>query len=541
VFEFGSTFRITPSPENGTDSYTVKDDDTNDDDPTDGILKINSSLFGDYLIEMLTPPTNFVVTTNKTSLSVGVDANPTIVFTVFSNSTAIENTDPLPATTSPLLNSTSLDTLEGFSTSIVNQTSILLDSSDGLPEMITVGSNNISDLATAITNQVNLLVETNTSLGITGSEFYDLVDMPTHALPSNANLTAIIAPIVTSEGSTRQLVCSAPYEEVIPGQNMIMSVNSTLIKPFGGLSQFNVTSSSNSTSEGTSNFDYTCIELDDQIIDGPTLASSGIDNKLELFFDVTYSNEVTGNGTNWHDPANLEHLGRTTVLIPKPTDSDTITLANGCADYQVHTLDESVTPNKWVSTVDTIVSNIPFADDANFCEVTIDSEHYSKKAVSSKRSTSPGSPGTGGDSGSTGKSGSSAGGSGASSGGFAGILGSPLAINEISYDKCNDNMARILVSSDADVPPTVKVSTAKSGVVYGTLAEVQPYEDLNKFSTVDRYLYEVPITSEESFMMVVVTEEIGVNSNVVRASVKLLSCEGTTVIVPLPEDILPDV
>jgi hypothetical protein len=94
-------------------------------------------------------------------------------------------------------------------------------------------------------------------------------------------------------------------------------------------------------------------------------------------------------------------------------------------------------------------------------------------------------------------------------------------------------MARILVSSDADVPPTVKVSTAKSGVVYGTLAEVQPYEDLNKFSTVDRYLYEVPITSEESFMMVVVTEEIGAKSNVVQASVKLLSCEGTTVIVPL--------
>ena len=129
----------------------------------------------------------------------------------------------------------------------------------------------------------------------------------------------------------------------------------------------------------------------------------------------------------------------------------------------------------------------------------------------------------------------------ASSGGFAGIKGSPLAINEISYDKCNDNTARILVSSDADVPPTVKVSTAKSGVVYGTLAEVQPYEDLNKFSTVDRYLYEVPITSEESFMMVVVTEEIGTKSNVVQASVKLLSCEGTTVIVPLPEDMLPDV
>ena len=490
---------------------------------------------------MLTPPTNFVVTTNKTSLSVGADANPTVLFTVITDSIAIENSDPLPATTSPILNSTSLNTLKGFSAAIVNQTSVTLDSSGDLPEMITVGSNNTSGTDTAIPQQVNLLVKVNTSQGITGSEFFDLLDMPTHALPSNRNLTAIIAPIVTSEDSTHQIVCSVPFEEVIPGQNMIMSVNSTLIKSFGGLSQFNVTSSSNATSAGTFNNDYTCFEFDDQIIDGPTLASSGIDNKLELFFDVTYSNSTSAGGFDWNDPANLEHPGRTTVLIPKPTDSDTIILANGCADYQVHTLDEDVTPNKWTSTVDTIVSNIPFADDANFCEVTIDSEHYSKKAVSSKRSSSPGSgsPGTGGDSGSTGKSGG-----GGSSGGtvaFGGILGSPLAINEISYDKCNDNMAKILVSSDANVPPTVKVSTAKSGVVYGTLAEVQPYEELNKFSTVDRYLYEVPITSEESFMMVIVTEEIGTTTNTVMASVKLLSCEGTTVIVPLPEDILPEV
>ncbi|MGY5146837.1 MAG: LamG-like jellyroll fold domain-containing protein [Candidatus Nitrosopumilus sp. bin_7KS] len=131
--------------------------------------------------------------------------------------------------------------------------------------------------------------------------------------------------------------------------------------------------------------------------------------------------------------------------------------------------------------------------------------------------------------------------SASAAGGFGGILSSPLAINEISYDKCSDNMARIIVSSDADTPPTVRVSTAKSGVVFGTLAEIQPYAELNEFSTVDRYLYEVPISSDESFMMIVVTEEIGTKSNVIQTSMKLLSCEGTTVIVPLPEDILPKV
>jgi len=41
--------------------------------------------------------------------------------------------------------------------------------------------------------------------------------------------------------------------------------------------------------------------------------------------------------------------------------------------------------------------------------------------------------------------------------------------------------------------------------------------------------------------MIIVTEEKGTTKNTVQASVKLLSCEGTTVIVPLPEDILPEV
>ncbi|MEX0861815.1 hypothetical protein, partial [Nitrosopumilus sp.] len=160
------------------------------------------------------------------------------------------------------------------------------------------------------------------------------------------------------------------------------------------------------------------------------------------------------------------------------------------------------------------------------------------------RGASKGTPSSGGDSSSTSGSsggGGSSGGSTVSTSGFGGILGSPLAINEISYDKCTDNMARILVSSNADVPPTVKVTTAKSGVIFATLAEVQPYEDLNKFSTVDRYVYEIPIASDESFIMVTVTEEIGTKSNIVRASVKLLSCEGTTVVVPLPEDALPEI
>ena len=102
-------------------------------------------------------------------------------------------------------------------------------------------------------------------------------------------------------------------------------------------------------------------------------------------------------------------------------------------------------------------------------------------------------------------------------------------------------MAKIIVSSDADAPPTVRVSTAKAGVVIATLSEVQPYAELNEFSSLDRYVYEIPLSSDESFLMVVATEEKGSTTNTVQASVKLLSCEGTTVIVPLPDVPVPEV
>jgi hypothetical protein len=171
-------------------------------------------------------------------------------------------------------------------------------------------------------------------------------------------------------------------------------------------------------------------------------------------------------------------------------------------------------------------------------DLIIWTDHFTKFGATKRSSSTASSPSSQSNSAGSGVVGAS-GASGASVTG--GVLGSSLTINEISYDKCNENMARILVSSDADNPPTVKVSTVKSGIVYATLSKVQPYEDLNKSSDVNRYLYELPIASDESFMMISVTEESVTRSSTVHSSVKLLSCEGTTVIVPLPEDELPEV
>ena len=145
----------------------------------------------------------------------------------------------------------------------------------------------------------------------------------------------------------------------------------------------------------------------------------------------------------------INGTGKLTTFVPIPTDSNIITLDNGCADVQVHTL----AGGTWGSGIDRVVSNIPSTEKSGFCEVEIESDHYSKKSVSSRRSASSSS--SGGDGGS-----SSSGGYGRTgvstgySGGFGGFLSTSLAINEIYYDKCVDNMAKIIVSSDADAPPT---------------------------------------------------------------------------------------
>ena len=168
-------------------------------------------------------------------------------------------------------------------------------------------------------------------------------------------------------------------------------------------------------------------------------------------------------------------------------------------------------------------------------------EHFTKFGAS-KKSTSSSSTGgttggtTGGIAGGGGKTGVGPGGSGGGLSGFGGILHTPLTINEISYDKCDEHIARILISSDADDPPSVVLHTAKSGTVSAKLADVQPYEESNKITKIDKYLYEISIDPEESFLMVVVTEVKGTLKNTVQAAVQLLSCEGTTVIAKVPKE-----
>ncbi|MFQ5475733.1 MAG: hypothetical protein ACE5DT_01720, partial [Nitrosopumilus sp.] len=161
--------------------------------------------------------------------------------------------------------------------------------------------------------------------------------------------------------------------------------------------------------------------------------------------------------------------------------------------------------------------------------------HFTAFGAAKRSSTSSAPSAPSGSSGVGSGGGGGTGGAGGT-GGFGGILGTPLAINEVSYDRCDVNMARILVSSDADEVPTVVLHTTMSGTVYATLAAEQPFADLNQFTKVDKYVFEAPIASDETFMMVVLSEIKGEVINRVQSPVYLTSCTGSTTIVELPEE-----
>jgi hypothetical protein len=527
----GVSFTITPNPLTGTGSLSITDNGANDVNATSGEIRIASVPFDDYSVVVPTAgiPAGNVITVNQTSVSVCCEnANPFVQFNFHDVNDDLSVDGPETETSAPLLNSASLSTLQGFATKIVQgNTQTTLTKTSQLPPIITAGVNNSTAKATATTQQSNIKYSKTFALGTSGTTLQNTLKIPAYTLPANKSLTAVIPLAVSQESTKHQMISTPPLKKIIAGQQMILPVDKSLLPSYGGLIKAELTSKANSSSTGS--VDWIAFETADQYINSQTLAQSGISNELAMIVRVTYLHEDNSTGFDWGDSSNIESA-ILTVNVNKPVPSDAVLLSNGCPDYEVYTL----VGGKWVSGIDSIISVTPDGSTAE-CTVKFQSDHYSTKSISSKRTSSPGTStsGTSGTSGGGGRTGVSGGGSGA--GGFAGILGTPLTINEITYDKCDEHIARILVSSDADNPPSVVLHTTKSGTVYAKLAQVQPYEETNKITKVDRYLYEVPIASDESFLMVVVTEEKGTIQNTVQAGIRLTSCEGSTTIAEVPK------
>ncbi|MCH7966263.1 MAG: Ig-like domain-containing protein [Thaumarchaeota archaeon] len=521
-----ATYRVTPDPSTGTGSLSVTDNGIGDTNPSSGIITLTPIPFAQYDIEITTVPDTFTATITKSSATLStLNQDPTVIFTLIETET-ISTSEPTTGTESPELSPGEIINLKKFNATIVDKdTKTDIEDPDDLPEILFSGKNNPSGIITATENQVSIQVTTKTILDIDGSTFIDLLNLKKFPMSKEIDFTAIIPTIVTKETTTHQVVSTPPLERIIPGQTIILPVEEELIPDFGGLLKLELPSKSTASSVGAPENDWIVIEIDDDPINTPTLLIGGINDEPLLFLDIKYQFEEKELGFNWGDEANFDAKPKVTVKIPKTTSSDVVILSNGCIDVTIRTFEDG----QWITGIDTVLSNVPSNDD--FCVVVFESDHFSNKSVSGKARASAGD--------SSGSRGNTGVGTGAS-GGFAGILGTSLTINEVSYDKCDENIARILISSDADTPPSVTVHTTKLGSVVAILSDEQPYEELNKITRVDKYLYEIPISSDETFLMIIVTEEKGTTQNTVNAAVNLDSCEGTITIADVPEDELDE-
>ena len=137
---------------------------------------------------------------------------------------------------------------------------------------------------------------------------------------------------------------------------------------------------------------------------------------------------------------------------------------------------------------------------------------------SSTPSVSAAPPGSGGGAGSVGT------GPSAAVGAFGGILVSPLKIDSISYNLCQNDTVKILVEYSGN-NTSVIVRTSLTGIVEATPDAVQPYAQENQNSTVQKVLYDAHINQNETSFEVVVLQGEGQNVNSVGQTVQVQGCQ----------------
>ena len=78
-----------------------------------------------------------------------------------------------------------------------------------------------------------------------------------------------------------------------------------------------------------------------------------------------------------------------------------------------------------------------------------------------------------------------------------------VRLYEISYDVCEKNLITIIAGSDRALSrPFVKIRGIESGVYPAKLIFPQPFTELNKVSSISKYVYEAPLTSKDEFFIV---------------------------------------
>ncbi len=518
----GATYTISPNPFGGS-SLTVSDNGGGDSDPTSGRVKINTTSFGTYHITMSTIPTAYNVLGNSTLVEVhNTQNNGTAIFKVTQQSMDLSTMPPTAVSSPPALNSTVYNRWTNtYAATIVNGTSSqVITSVNGLLPIISVG-NATSQLDDAILKQGSIQLNVSFPVLTPGQTVIDTMAIQNYSIPQAANLTSVIPSIVTSPvGAVRQFVATPPLNMIVDGQTMVVPVDPNLLPAWGGLVQLTVDSRDGATPMGIAPDEWFVVETSPAIPTGIT-ANGIAQNNINLFLDIKYEFEENGVGFDWSNPNN--HATDPILKVRVAKSSSLISDGNGCPIMTGYTFDTGMWTQSGVT-----ISNVQSIS-ATSCELDLTVEHFSRFSLASQQSSSSsGSSGSSGSSVGGGRGGGSSGQSGSTAGaGFGGKLVQPIIIYEIAYDVCESNAAKITVGATGSeaLPPSVKIRTPIKAY-NATLAEHQPYAEVNKALSTSRYVYEAPLDPKINFF-IVTAEQTGSQAAATTYLVNIDECRNT--------------
>jgi len=116
-------------------------------------------------------------------------------------------------------------------------------------------------------------------------------------------------------------------------------------------------------------------------------------------------------------------------------------------------------------------------------------------------------------------------------GGLPGIVSTNLKLYQVSYDACNQNVAKIVVGTTSQTLPVVTVRTA-TGISSAKLSTDQPYIQSYQMSQNYITVFDVPIKFKDKYMNVLVAQSDG--SSYILSNVDVKSCVKTVKFAEIP-------
>ncbi len=289
----------------------------------------------------------------------------------------------------PELDTAAFNQYTGFGATVGG---VLLTDPADLPGFILAETTNDAAIASAITSQPTIALDTSLPAGTLGSDVITSLAVPTYSVPDAPDITVVMPAFATiGTAASNQFVSTPVLDQIVPGQELILTVSQDAVADFGGVSQLSAQADPGATA-GTAVEDWIIIELDDELpvgIDTPPLLTPAAGGSFELFVNILTAHEAGIPGAfDWSDPANHATPPIITAFVEKPV-ADPLTGefpipvdAAGCPDVvQAFFLDTTPDPDVWTDAGVIVDQSSIISVDSQLCSVSVQLPHFSKFAI----------------------------------------------------------------------------------------------------------------------------------------------------------------